>query len=75
MSKESSLKEEIGWLKVGFGLLVAIDASMIAWVAQNFPKSNSQMLALALIAILISTILIGLINVFAYERMRDLEAS
>ena len=29
------LKEEIRWLKVVYGILVATDISLIAWMAQN----------------------------------------
>ena len=34
MSKAEKLKEEIGWLKVVFGIFVATDISMTAWPAQ-----------------------------------------
>jgi hypothetical protein len=32
MSRLDSAKEELGWLKVVFAVLVAIDASLIAWL-------------------------------------------
>jgi hypothetical protein len=32
MSKLDSAREELGWLKVVFAVLVAIDASLVAWV-------------------------------------------
>jgi hypothetical protein len=28
------IKEELGWLKVVFGVLAAIDTSLVAWLAQ-----------------------------------------
>jgi hypothetical protein len=39
MSRTDKLKEEIGWLKVVFGILVAIDISLVAWLAQNITKA------------------------------------
>jgi len=33
MAKIDRLKEEIGWLKLVFGLLVAIDVSLVGWLA------------------------------------------
>ena len=35
MPKVDKLKEEIGWLKVVFAILVAIDISLVGWLAQN----------------------------------------
>ena len=39
MSKTDKLKEEIGWLKVIFGILVATDISLVAWLAQNYSST------------------------------------
>jgi len=36
MSQSDRIKEEIGWLKLVFGALVAVDVSLIAWLAQNY---------------------------------------
>jgi hypothetical protein len=41
MSKADHLKEEIGWLKVAFGIAVALDASLVAWLAQNLCNGES----------------------------------
>ena len=35
MSKADRLKEEIGWLKVTFAVAMALDASLVAWLAQE----------------------------------------
>ncbi len=40
MSEIDKIKEEIGWLKVVFGLLIAIDVSVIGWAVQNFNKTS-----------------------------------
>ena len=52
MSKIDRLKEEIGWLKVVFGILVAIDISLIAWMAQNYDKAPIFLLTICEPAIL-----------------------
>ena len=33
MSRTDKLKEEIGWLKVVFAVLVEIDISLVGWLA------------------------------------------
>jgi hypothetical protein len=40
MAKIDRLKEEIGWLKVVFGVLVAIDASLLGWLAQSYGTAS-----------------------------------
>jgi hypothetical protein len=40
MSRADRLKEEIGWLKVVFGIAVALDASLVAWLAQNYATAS-----------------------------------
>jgi hypothetical protein len=36
MSRPDSLKEEIGWLKAFCGFLLAGEASLLAWLVQNY---------------------------------------
>jgi hypothetical protein len=40
MPKADRIKEEIGWLKVVFAVCVALDASLVAWLAQNYATAN-----------------------------------
>ena len=47
MAKPDSAKEEIGWLKAVFAVLAAIDASLIAWVAQVYGSAAKLLLVLA----------------------------
>jgi len=53
MAKIDRLKEEIGWLKVVFGVLVAIDASLLGWLAQNYATA-SRLLVLAGMAVTVA---------------------
>jgi len=47
MSQAESFKEAIGLLKVVLGLLVAVDISLIAWLAQNYAKAQTPLLIMA----------------------------
>jgi hypothetical protein len=52
MSKTDKLKEEIGWLKVVFGILVATDISLVAWMAQSYNKAPIFLLVICAVGIL-----------------------
>ena len=36
MSRSDRIKEEIGWLKVVFAAVVAVDVSLVGWIAENY---------------------------------------
>jgi 4-hydroxybenzoate polyprenyltransferase len=55
MSKTDRIKEEIGWLKVVFGILVATDISLVAWLAQNFSSASRIQVLVGLAAVVIVT--------------------
>lgn len=55
MSEMDKLKEEIGWLKVIFALLVAIDISLVGWAVQNFLKTSTILLSLGAIMVVLVT--------------------
>ena len=40
MSKIDKIKEQIGWLKVVFGILSAIDVSLVGWLVSNYDKTD-----------------------------------
>ena len=40
MAHLDKVKEEIGWLKVIFAILIAADISLVAWLAQNHRKAD-----------------------------------
>jgi 4-hydroxybenzoate polyprenyltransferase len=73
MSKSDRIKEEIGWLKVVFGLLVATDISLLGWLAQNFATSNRIQIGIALVAVIGVTIAVVWVNRVAYARIDQLE--
>lgn len=73
MSKADKLKEEIGWLKVVFAILVATDISLVAWLAQNYASANMLLLVFCGIAVLLVTGAVVWVNRTAYRKIDELE--
>jgi len=73
MGKVDRLKEEIGWLKVVFGLLIAIDASLLGWLAQNYATGSRLLVAAGSVATIAVTIAVVRVNRLAYRRIEQLE--
>jgi 4-hydroxybenzoate polyprenyltransferase len=73
MSKADKLKEEIGWLKVMFGILVATDISLVAWLAQNYSTASVLLLTFCGLAVIIVTGAIVWVNRTAYRKIDELE--
>ena len=73
MSKADRLKEEIGWLKVAFAIAVALDASLVAWLAQNYATASPIIVGAALVAALVIAGVVVVINRRAYRRIEELE--
>lgn len=72
MPEIDKIKEEIGWLKVVFGLLVATDVSPIGWAAQNFSKAPISLLSLAAFLVTLVTWGIIAVNRRAYRKIDEL---
>jgi 4-hydroxybenzoate polyprenyltransferase len=62
MAKIDRLKELIGYLKVIFGILVAIDISIIGWLFKNGDEIASTSIVLAVVAIVCTTFGIVIVN-------------
>ena len=73
MGKIDKIKEQIGWLKIVFGIATAIDVSLIAWIAKNYNSSTIGLLILSMIIVIISTTVIVLANKTAMMKMDELE--
>ncbi len=73
MSKAEKLKEEIGWLKVVFGIFVATDISMIAWLAQHAGQARSALVQACVLAVVGVTLGIVWVNHMAYRKIDELE--
>ncbi len=72
MSEIDKIKEEIGWLKILFGVLVAVDVSLIGWIAQNFAKASFTIQLLTVIAAAVITCATIAINRRAYGEINKL---
>lgn len=72
MSEIDKIKEEIGWLKVLFGLLVVIDVSIIGWSAQNFSNTPVLLIVVAAVLVVLITCAIIVVNRRAYRKIDEL---
>ena len=72
MPKLDKLKEELGWLKVVFSILIATNLSLIAWFVQNYEKQKISLTLLNGIVIMILTFIIFLINKKAYKKIDEI---
>jgi len=73
MARADRIKEEIGWLKLVFGIFLAADVSLIGWLAQNWTKVEGPVLALTVVAIVVLGYVVAWMNSRAYRRFAQLE--
>jgi hypothetical protein len=75
MARIDRIKEEIGWLKVPFGLLAVVDASLLGWLAQSYTTANPVLVAASTIAVMVVSSSILQLNHIEYRLFDDLEES
>ena len=73
MTHIDKVKEEIGWLKVVFAILLAADISLVAWGVQNYGKTSPLLLTIGVIAAFLVTLAIIWVNSVAYRKINKLE--
>ncbi|MCY3722933.1 MAG: hypothetical protein OXG97_11995 [Candidatus Poribacteria bacterium] len=73
MAHIDRVKEEIGWLKVVFAILLAADISLVAWGVQNYGRTSPLLLTIGVIAAFLVTLAIIWINSIAYRKINKLE--
>ena len=73
MSRGERIKEEIGWLKVPFAVTVALDASLVAWLAQNYVTAQTVIVTIGSVVALVLGFIVVHVNRLAYRRLKDLE--
>ena len=73
MAKIDKIKEQIGWLKVVFGLLFATDISLIAYLFNKIELLSSLKSILVLVGLLLVTIAIKIVNRKAIDKINELE--
>ena len=72
MPKLDKLKEELGWLKVVFGIFIATNLSLIAWLVQRYMTQGIYLNILNGVAIILVTIAVILINKTAYRKIDEI---
>ena len=72
MSEIDKIKEEIGWLKVVFGILLVTDISLAGWIVRNIFDIHALLLSTAVIIAALITRVIIRINQRVYEALDDL---
>ena len=72
MSETDKIKEEIGWLKVVFGLLIITDISLVGWITRNIFDIHALLLIAAIIIVALITWVIMAINQRVYRKLDDL---
>jgi predicted MFS family arabinose efflux permease len=73
MATLDGAKEEVGWLKVLFAVCAAVDASLLAWLAQQYSKADTLLVVLAIVTAGVLTAYAVWMNAVAYRRIRELE--
>ena len=73
MPRVDRIKEEIGWLKVAFAMAVALDASLIAWLSQNYDKAPPVIVGSGLLAALALAVFVVYVSRLTYRRLKELE--
>jgi hypothetical protein len=75
MSKSEKIKEQIGWLKVAFAIFMAIDISLIGWLATNYDQNDISQVKIyaSVIAIAVVSFIVILINKSAFKKIDELE--
>ena len=73
MARIDKLKEEIGWLKIIFAILIATDILLVAWGIQNYGKTRALLLIIGAVGVFLFTSVIIWINRVAYRKIDELE--
>ena len=73
MGKIDKIKEQIGWLKVAFGIAVATAVTLIGWLASNYESVQIYLSIASFVVILAVLVLIIIINKIAFKKMDELE--
>jgi len=73
MSGSDRIKEELGWPKMVFAVLVAIDVSLVGWLAENYQIAARLLVVCAFLGVLFTTLAVVWINRAAMRRFKVLE--
>ena len=72
MPKLDKVKEELGWLKVLFAISVATNLSLMGYLAQHYKSQGITFSIANIIAIILTTIFIIVVNKRAYKKIDEI---
>jgi undecaprenyl pyrophosphate phosphatase UppP len=73
MAKIDELKEEINYLKVWLSIVVITTISLVSWLVGNYESENLIKVALDMLAVIILSISIVIIDKKIKERIKKLK--
>jgi len=73
MAKLDKVKEEIGWIKAIFSIVLVTDLSLIAWILQHYDKSKPFLLWGCLGLVTVVTTIVIWLNWSASKKINQLE--
>jgi len=73
MSKIDRVKEEIGLLKLALGALIAVDVSLIAWLAQHYATADRLLVWTGVAGTLVMAAAAFWVSRLVYQRIKRLE--
>lgn len=73
MSKSDRIKEELAWLKIVFAVFIAIDVSLVGWLAQNFDSTSKILVVFGFLGVIFATVVVIWVNRVAIQRFKELE--
>ena len=73
MPRSDRIKEELSWLKLVFAASVAVDVSLIAWLAENYQDAAQLLVVGAYVGVIFTTIAVGWVSRAAMRLFRLLE--
>lgn len=74
MSQAERIKEELGWLKIVFAVLAAVNVSLVAWLAQNYEVAKPPLVWLASLGVVAVSLVLVWVNRVVYRRLKLLES-
>ena len=73
MSRNEQIKEQIGWLKVVFGILSAVLISLIGFLATKYKTIDTEIEIMTTVLIIIVSSLIVVVNKIAFNKISELK--
>ena len=73
MARAERIKEELGWLKVVFAVAVALDASVVGWLVQNYDTTSTFLFIAGIVAAVVLALAVAYVNRLAYRHLEELE--